>query len=154
FDFSVWEIWGALLHGGRLVVVPYWVSRSPEAFLRLLAEEQVTVLNQTPSAFRQLVRAEGAAEGGATPVRTLALREVIFGGEALPVAALALLGEPHGDERPLLVNMSGPPDTPVHATSPPVSRPDLARPWSSVIGDPPPDLSVPVLDAPRQPAPA
>src|SRR4029077_7947539 len=55
FDFSVWEIWGALLHGGRLVVVPYPVSRSPEAFAELLAGEAVTVLNQTPSAFGQLV---------------------------------------------------------------------------------------------------
>ena len=59
FDFSVWEIWGALLYGGRLVIVPYWVSRSPEAFLALIRDERVTVLNQTPSAFRQLVHAEG-----------------------------------------------------------------------------------------------
>ena len=61
FDFSVWEIWGALTFGGRLVVVPYWVSRSPEAFLELLRGERVTVLNQTPSAFRQLIRAEESA---------------------------------------------------------------------------------------------
>ena len=54
FDFSVWEIWGALAHGGRLVVVPYAVSRAPEELLRLLAAERVTVLNQTPSAFAQL----------------------------------------------------------------------------------------------------
>src|SRR4051812_44856820 len=53
FDFSVWEIWGALLHGGRLVVVPYAISRSPPEFLMLMAREGVTVLNQTPSAFYQ-----------------------------------------------------------------------------------------------------
>src|SRR6185503_7708242 len=81
FDFSVWEIWGALLHGGRLVVVPYWESRSPERFYRLLAAERVTVLNQTPSAFRQLLWAEEAALGEAAP--DLSLRWVIFGGEAL-----------------------------------------------------------------------
>ncbi|MGZ4971973.1 MAG: AMP-binding protein, partial [Limisphaerales bacterium] len=58
FDFSVWELWGALFYGGRVVVVPYWVSRTPETFYHLLSAEKVTVLNQTPSAFRQLIAAE------------------------------------------------------------------------------------------------
>ncbi|MDW6057191.1 AMP-binding protein [Streptomyces sp. FXJ1.4098] len=58
FDFSVWEIWGALAHGGRLVVVPHWVSRSPESFYELLRDERVTVLNQTPLAFRHLSEVE------------------------------------------------------------------------------------------------
>jgi non-ribosomal peptide synthetase component F len=72
FDFSVWEIWGALLYGGRVVVVPFMVSRSPEAFYELLAAEKVTVLNQTPSAFRQLMQAEESVGP-----RPLALRYVI-----------------------------------------------------------------------------
>jgi non-ribosomal peptide synthetase component F len=55
FDFSVWEIWGALLHGGRLVIVPYLTSRSPEDFYHLLSVEGITILNQTPSAFQQLI---------------------------------------------------------------------------------------------------
>jgi non-ribosomal peptide synthetase component F len=80
FDFSVWELFGALTYGGRLVVVPYRTSRSPEDFLELLRGERVTVLNQTPSAFRQLTRVAGLYdEDGAK----LHLRYVVFGGEAL-----------------------------------------------------------------------
>ncbi|MBO0418519.1 AMP-binding protein, partial [Chromobacterium haemolyticum] len=55
FDFSVWEIWGPLLFGGTCLVVPYWVSRSPEAFADWLQQHRVSVLNQTPAAFRQLI---------------------------------------------------------------------------------------------------
>ena len=58
FDFSVWELWGGLLYGGCVVVVPYEVSRDPEAFYSLLVDEQVTVLNQTPSAFYQLIQVD------------------------------------------------------------------------------------------------
>ena len=59
FDFSVWEIWGALLYGGRLVVVPGLCARTPSEFYGLLSQEGVTVLNQTPSAFRSLMAAQG-----------------------------------------------------------------------------------------------
>jgi amino acid adenylation domain-containing protein/non-ribosomal peptide synthase protein (TIGR01720 family) len=148
FDFSVWEIWGALLYGGRVVVVPYWISRSPEAFYELLGKERVTVLNQTPSAFRQLVHAEESASEEARA--RLCLRYVVFGGEALDIGDLRPFWDRHGDEKPKLVNMYGITETTVHVTYRPVSRADLARSWSSVIGEPIPDLSVHVLDAHRR----
>ncbi|MFJ2172683.1 non-ribosomal peptide synthase/polyketide synthase [Streptomyces sp. NPDC087851] len=113
FDFSVWELWGALLHGGRLVAVPFEVSRSPEEFLRLLARERVTVLSQTPSAFHQLVRAdEQHAEVGAE----LALRLVVFGGEALDLPRLREWYARHRGETPVLVNMYGITETTVHVS--------------------------------------
>jgi non-ribosomal peptide synthase protein (TIGR01720 family) len=146
FDFSVWEIWGALLYGGRIVVVPFLVSRSPEAFYDLLSEEHVTVLNQTPSAFRQLIQAEEAI--GAKP---LALRYVIFGGEALEMQSLKPWFDRHGDEKPLLVNMYGITETTVHVTYRPLSRDDVRA--ASVIGVPIPDLQIYILDAHRQPVP-
>ncbi|MCF2435201.1 AMP-binding protein [Streptomyces thinghirensis] len=96
FDMSVWEIWGALVHGGRLVVVPPDVSRSPEDFLRLLADQKVTVLNQTPSAFRSLVSV--AAEDHPL-IGELALRVVSFGGERLDIPALRPWVERRGPRR-------------------------------------------------------
>jgi amino acid adenylation domain-containing protein/non-ribosomal peptide synthase protein (TIGR01720 family) len=151
FDFSVWEIWGALFYGGRVVIVPYWVSRSPDVFHALLGQEGVTVLNQTPSAFRQLVRADEEATPEARAA--LRLRYVIFGGEALEIGDLRPWWDRHGDERPQLVNMYGITETTVHVTYRPVSRADLARPRSSVIGRPIPDLALYLLDPARQPVP-
>ncbi|HLE82919.1 MAG TPA: amino acid adenylation domain-containing protein, partial [Thermoanaerobaculia bacterium] len=143
FDFSVWELWGALAYGGRLVVVPYWVSRAPEAFRELLARERVTVLNQTPSAFRQLAAADEAA---GAPAGELALRTVIFGGEALEPASLAPWLERHGDERPRLVNMYGITETTVHVSYRPVAAADLAGGAASPVGVPIPDLQIHLLD--------
>jgi amino acid adenylation domain-containing protein len=148
FDFSVWEIWGALLHGGRLVVVPYWESRSPEAFYRLLCDEGVTVLNQTPSAFRQLLWAESAARAG-----SLRLRLAIFGGEALEPASLAPWIERHGDEHPRLINMYGITETTVHVTWRRIRGEDVRRGSRSPIGRAIPDLAVRVLDRSLQPQP-
>jgi len=147
FDFSVWELWGALLYGGRLVVVPYLTSRSPETFLELLARERVTVLNQTPSAFRQLIQAE---ERMGQPVE-LALRLVIFGGEALEMQSLKPWFDRHGDQSPQLVNMYGITETTVHVTYRPIGIQDLEA--GSVIGVPIPDLQIYILDEQRQPMP-
>jgi amino acid adenylation domain-containing protein/non-ribosomal peptide synthase protein (TIGR01720 family) len=146
FDFSVWEIWGALLYGGRVVVVPFRVSRSPEAFYELLAKEQVTVLNQTPSAFRQLIQAEASVGQ-----QELALRYVILGGEALELQSLRPWFDRHGDQKPRLVNMYGITETTVHVTYRPLSKGDLQS--GSVIGVPIPDLPIYLLDAQRQPVP-
>jgi amino acid adenylation domain-containing protein/non-ribosomal peptide synthase protein (TIGR01720 family) len=151
FDFSVWEIWGALLYGGRVVIVPYWVSRAPDAFHKLLGDEGVTVLNQTPSAFRQLIRADEEATAEARA--RLRLRYVVFGGEALDLGDLRPWWDRHGDAQPRLVNMYGITETTVHVTYRPVGLPDLERPWSSVIGCPIPDLQVHILDAARRPVP-
>ncbi|HEX3131501.1 MAG TPA: amino acid adenylation domain-containing protein, partial [Thermoanaerobaculia bacterium] len=150
FDFSVWELWGALLYGGRLVVVPYWVSRAPEAFYELLVRERVTVLNQTPSAFRQLVWAEQTV---APEAPGLALRYVVFGGEALELASLAPWYERHPEDAPRLVNMYGITETTVHVTYRPLSRRDVEEARGSVIGRAIPDLSLRVLDADLRPQP-
>ena len=148
FDFSVWEVWGALLYGGRLVIVPYAVSRSPEEFHRLLVQEQVTVLNQTPSAFRQLL----AVDETANAAQTLALRYVIFGGEALELQSLRPWFAKHGDQTPQLVNMYGITETTVHVTYRPLTWADLAG-TASVIGQPIPDLQLYLLDKAQQPVP-
>ncbi|HYH47349.1 MAG TPA: amino acid adenylation domain-containing protein, partial [Thermoanaerobaculia bacterium] len=152
FDFSVWELWGALLHGGRLVVVPYEVSRSPESFYELLCREKVTVLNQTPSAFRQLIWAEESvlARGEA---QALALREVVFGGEALEPGSLASWVERHGAERPRLVNMYGITETTVHVTYRPLSAGEIVSGAGSMVGVPIPDLAVYLVDRGLQPVP-
>jgi len=150
FDFSVWELWGALLYGGRLVVVPYWVSRSPESFYRLLSDEKVTVLNQTPSAFYQLIAVEQILPDLATT--PLALRVVVFGGEALDLGALRPFIDRHGEDRPVLINMYGITETTVHVTYHHVRRVDCERP-GSVIGVPIPDLRLRVLDRRLQPVP-
>jgi amino acid adenylation domain-containing protein len=142
FDFSVWEIWGCLLTGGRLVVVPYLVTRSPQDFYDLLAHERVTVLNQTPAAFYQLIHVE--EDGIARPLQ---LRYVIFGGEALNFAKLRPWLKRHGDRAPQLVNMYGITETTVHVTYRPLTIADVQNETRSLIGVPIPDLKVYVLDA-------
>ncbi len=149
FDFSVWEIWGALLYGGSVVVVPYDISRSPTEFYRLLVRERVTILNQTPSAFYQLIAAE--RELG-EPGDHLSLREVIFGGEALDLGSLRPWIAQH-PALPRLVNMYGITETTVHVTYRPLTAADIAQARGSLIGRPIPDLQLHVLDARLMPVP-
>ncbi|MFI9201262.1 amino acid adenylation domain-containing protein [Streptomyces sp. NPDC053048] len=153
FDFSVWEMWGALLHGGRLVVVPHLVSRDPAAFRGLLADEGVTVLNQTPSAFYQLMAADKEDPG-----RELALRYVVFGGEALELGRLddwyeRTAAGGRGADAPTLVNMYGITETTVHVSYIALDRASAAAGTSSTIGVNIPDLRVYVLDEYLQPVP-
>ncbi|WP_329542010.1 non-ribosomal peptide synthase/polyketide synthase [Streptomyces sp. NBC_01358] len=152
FDFSVWELWGPLLHGGRLVVVPHTVSRSPEQFLDLLVQERVTVLNQTPSAFYQLIQAD--TENPDLGDR-LALEYVVFGGEALDPGRLTAWFHRHPQDSPRLVNMYGITETTVHVTHRPLTPATPATPGTgsqrSLIGGPIPDLRLYILDSALQP---
>jgi nonribosomal peptide synthetase DhbF len=150
FDFSVWEIWGPLLSGGRLVIVPYSVSRSPVEFLQLLGREKVTVLNQTPSAFYQLMQADRE-----NPVlgQGLSLRFVIFGGEALELSRLEDWYSRHPENAPTLVNMYGITETTVHVSYLELNRGITSRRANSLVGCGIPDLKVYVLDAGLQPVP-
>ncbi|MFD4777754.1 amino acid adenylation domain-containing protein, partial [Streptomyces sp. NPDC058427] len=140
FDFSVWEIWGCLLTGGRLVVVDYWVTRDTDLFHDLLVREHVTVLNQTPSAFAQVVEVDRQRR------TELALRLVIFGGEPLDVRMLAPWFTRHSHTECRLVNMFGITETTVHVTAHTVTPADVlavgrkvgtALPgWSLSVRDP------------------
>ncbi|WP_179284031.1 non-ribosomal peptide synthetase [Bordetella genomosp. 10] len=172
FDFSVWEIFGALCHGGRLVVVSAEQARAPASFLSLLRAEGVTVLNQTPSAFGQLIQVPGLHDGAVKQERTelfegiaqdegvardeggqlpaLRLRWVIFGGEALDPRMLADWVAGQGPHGPRLVNMYGITETTVHVTYREIVGEDL-RVAGSPVGEAIDDLGLYVLDATGQP---
>ena len=139
FDFSVWEMFGALCSGGKLVIVPYRTSRSPQDFLLLLRRHRVTVLNQTPAAFGQLMHVPGLYD------ERLALRVVIFGGEALDPQRLRPWIERWGDQSPKMINMYGITETTVHVTWRPITAADLLG-QRSPLGVAIPDLGLRVLD--------
>ena len=147
FDFSVWEIWAALAFGGQLLLIPQAVSRSPDDCYALLCETGVTVLNQTPSAFRQLI----AAQGRSTLQHSL--REVVFGGEALEPGLLKPWYARVGNAGTRLVNMYGITETTVHVTYRPLQAADAQLLGVSPIGVRIPDLQLYVLDAQREPVP-
>ncbi|MEV4124529.1 amino acid adenylation domain-containing protein [Nocardia sp. NPDC049707] len=150
FDFSVWELWCALANGGTVVVVDYPTSRSPEQFRDLLIREQVTVLNQTPSAFYQLAEADRASHPG--DQGKFALRYVVFGGEALDLRQLRHWYERHTFDAPWLVNMYGITETTVHVSFLALDA-QLAENPASAIGRALPGLETYVLDDRLHPAP-
>lgn len=146
FDFAVWELWGALLHGGELLVPDHGLTRSPVDFHALVRSRGVTVLNQTPSAFYQFIEADRLS----SPLP--ALRRVIFGGEALELSRLRGWVERYGTSRPELVNMYGITETTVHVTHRVLDDLDFASGREvSPIGGPIPGLRTYLLDSSLRP---
>ncbi|TQK53527.1 amino acid adenylation domain-containing protein [Brevibacillus sp. AG162] len=138
FDFSVWEMYGALLHGGRLVLVPKEAARDPQAFRLLLSKEKVTILNQTPTMFYQLIEEEKRH-----PEQILHVRNVIFGGEAL--APYQLREWRCRYPQTTLINMYGITETTVHVTYKEIDDVEIESNLCN-IGRPIPTLSLYVLD--------
>jgi myxalamid-type nonribosomal peptide synthetase MxaA len=147
FDVSVVEMWGALLHGGRLVIVPTETARDPEAYYALVRSERITVLNQTPSAFVHFAAVDSRHDPEGLP-----LRLIIFGGEALESGTLASWFERHGDRSPRLVNMYGITET-IHVTIREMTVEDVRQARRSPIGRPMPDMELYALDELLQPVP-
>ncbi|MBT7408281.1 MAG: amino acid adenylation domain-containing protein, partial [Methylococcales bacterium] len=140
FDFSVWEIWGALFYGGKLVISPYITSRSPEEFLTLIEQEKITVLNQTPSAFNALIPLACEKQ------RPLSLKTIVFGGETLDMSKLLPWINLYGDQQPRLINMYGITETTVHATYQQITRSHIESSSGNPIGIPIPDCQVHIVD--------
>ena len=145
FDVSVWEMYGALLFGGRLIIVPFITTRDPGAFLDLMIEEKVTILNQTPSAFYPLIESELERREA-----KLQLRYVIFAGEALSPEKLSGWKARYPKTR--LINMYGITETTVHVTFRELTSEDI-RTNSSNVGIPLPTLKLYILDQFNQPCP-
>lgn len=148
FDFSVWEVWSALLFGGRAVVAQDWEIRSPDDLLDLLDREAVTALSQTPTAFRHLM----AAEARRSRRRLEQLRWIVFGGETLSPGSLKPWVERYGIDRPTLINMYGITETTVHVTFHKITTGDLDR-HGSPIGRPLAHLGVVIADPQGMPVP-
>ncbi|MFI8436246.1 thioester reductase domain-containing protein, partial [Streptomyces sp. NPDC079020] len=152
FDVSVWEMWGALAHGGRLVILPHPTTRSPEALLDVLRTEGITVLSQTPTALRNLVN---AFNGSGVDPSIFDLRYVFSAGEELTVLPRSgfFPSDEGGDGLgPKLVNMYGITETTIHATHARV-RFGADGAISTSIGRPLPDVHILILDRHLQPAP-
>ncbi|MCK8612926.1 non-ribosomal peptide synthetase [Gordonia sp. C13] len=147
FDFSVWEMWGPLLSGARLVVIDRDLARDPRAFLDVLVTEQVTVLSQTPSAFYQLIDARRGDR------RELALRYVVFGGEALSFDQVRRWYDENPSDTAQLVNMYGITETTVHVSFRALDRDSVAGTDASLIGRPLTSLGIHILDERLNPVP-
>jgi amino acid adenylation domain-containing protein len=138
FDFSVWEMYGALLFGGKLVIIEKQVTKDASLFAELIIQKQVTILNQTPSSFYVL------QEYLVNHVTSVPIRCVIFGGEALNPAKLQSWKEMYPESK--LINMYGITETTVHVTYQEIGWQHI-RNGKSVIGKPIPTLTTHVLDS-------
>ncbi|HVO53074.1 MAG TPA: amino acid adenylation domain-containing protein [Solirubrobacterales bacterium] len=147
FDVSVWEMWGALLHGARLVVASDEVALAPGAFLDLIERERVTVLNQVPSVFRYLVREQQLRARD-----TSALRYAILAGEPLERESVRRWRAASPVSDTSFVNMYGPTEATVFVTCKFLDA-DALRGDSHLtpIGKPLPHLAVTVVDPQLRP---
>ncbi|MGB3696826.1 MAG: amino acid adenylation domain-containing protein, partial [Gordonia sp. (in: high G+C Gram-positive bacteria)] len=148
FDFTVWELWGPLLSGARLVIVDRDLARDPVAFLTLLSDEGVSVLSQTPSAFYQLSEARRDFRG------QLSLRYVVFGGEELGFEQVRRWFDAFPDDTAQLVNMYGITETTVHVSFRALDRATVSAGDGSFIGRPLASLAIHILDDRMHPVPA
>ncbi|CAH3904235.1 Tyrocidine synthase 3 [Serratia marcescens] len=146
FDFSVWEIWGAWLYGGQLFIVPQAIARSAPDFYHFVCRSGITVLNQTPSAFKAFIQAQAHSEARQQ------LREIVFGGEMLKPSDLAPWFARPENRQTRLINMYGITETTVHVTYRPLSAQDTAI-TTSPIGSRIPDLRLYLLGADGEPVP-
>jgi amino acid adenylation domain-containing protein len=148
FDFSVWEIWGALIHGGKLVIPDQETVKDIPCFVDLCIEQQVTVLNQTPGAFYTFADSLNSAQQASE----LSIKHIIFGGDALNLRQLDKwwhAAKSHG-YKTQLVNMYGITETTVHVTCKVVVEDETTI---ANIGRSITDLSCYVLDAYNLPVP-
>ncbi len=148
FDISVSELWGALLTGGRLVVVGHDTSRDPATFRALVEREHVTVLSQTPTGFQAFIDADHTAPPGA-----FTLRYILLCGEALHLQTLQPWFDRYGDDTPQIINMYGPTEATLYVTHQRITQADLRAGAGSIIGTPLPDIRIYLLDAHGQPVP-
>lgn len=147
FDFSVWEMWGALLNGGKLIIPTFTETRNLSVFHKLLSLHKVTVLNQTPTAFYELAKIDINSD-----IKLSALKYIIFGGEILKIPLLKGWVDKYGLEKPQLVNMYGITEITIHATYKRISNNELNKQISN-IGKPLEDLTTYILDSDLNPLP-
>lgn len=140
FDISVWEIFGALLFGGKLVIIPYHITRDPKEFHHVVKTEKITILTQTPSAFQVFITEDLKQNG-----RLEHLRYIAFVGESLKVSILQPWVDKYGTYRPYLVNMYGITETTVYTNYKFIHQTDIDLNRDN-IGVPLNEFSMCVLD--------